>query len=317
MEKYDEADLRAIERSERLDANESVFFARQLEYIRSKTYDIKKVQLNAIMRMPFSTSVPEGAEYITYRQYDTVGMAKVIANYADDLPRADVKAKEFTTPIRSIGNSYGYNVQEIRAAMYGRVNLKERKAMAAVRAQWEKINKLAFFGDEDAGLPGLFSNTNISTYTIPADGNSTSKKFKDKTSEQIVRDILGLVNSVVVVTNGVHRVNEVWMPIEQYANISTKKNSDSSDITVLEYVKKACPGVGFYPIVECKGAGSGSSDVMIAMENSPENWQLEAPMVTKQYPPQLKGLEYVIPVESRYAGVIIEYPLAFCKAEGI
>ena len=37
----------------------------------------------------------------------------------------------------------------------------------------------------------------------------------------------------------------------------------------------------------------------------------------RQHPPQQKGLEFEIPVESRYAGLIIEYPLAFVKAEGI
>jgi len=91
---YDAADLRAIEGSGRLDTNESIFFARQLEYIKGKTYDIKRPQLNALKLIPVSTETPEGASTITYRQYDTVGMAKVIANYSNDLPRADVKGKE-------------------------------------------------------------------------------------------------------------------------------------------------------------------------------------------------------------------------------
>ena len=132
--KYDANDLRAIEASGRFDANESMFFARQLESIKAQTYDVKRANLNALQLMPVSTDVPEGATTITYRQYDTVGMAKVIANYANDLPRADVTGKEFTSNIRSIGNAFGYNTQEIRSAIFAGVNLPARKAMAATRA---------------------------------------------------------------------------------------------------------------------------------------------------------------------------------------
>jgi len=74
---YDAQDLRAIEGTGRLDANESIFFARQLEYIRPKAYDVKRAKLSALEVMPIDTSTNPGAEYITYRQYDSVGSAKV------------------------------------------------------------------------------------------------------------------------------------------------------------------------------------------------------------------------------------------------
>lgn len=315
--KYDAADLRVIENSGRFDANEGVFFARQLEYVKSQTYDVKRVQLNALSLMPVSTEIPEGATTHTYRQYDTVGMAKVIANYANDLPRSDVQGKEFTNPIRSIGNAYGYNVQEVRSALFAGTNLNARKALAATRAQQEKVNQLAFAGDADNGLPGLLSNTNIPEVTLAADGTGTSKAFSTKTADKIVRDVNALINKVLAQSKGVHRVTEVWMPIEQYALIATTQNSAASDTTILEFLQKNHPGVTFRQVVEMDGAGVGGADRMYAMENSRENWQLEIPMMIKQYSPQQQGLEFVVPVESRFAGVIIEYPLAFAFADGI
>lgn len=315
--KYDEAALRVIQNTGRFDANESVFFARQLEFIKSQTYDIKRVALSALTLMPVSTAIPEGATTHTYRQYDTVGMAKVIANYANDLPRADVTGKEFTNPIRSIGNAYGYNVQEVRSAMYAGVNLNGKKAMAATRAHQEKINQLAFSGDADNGLPGLMTNTNIPEVTLAADGTGSSKTFASKTADKIVRDINSLINKVITQSKGIHRVNQVWLPIEQYALIATTQNSTASDTTILEFLQKNHPGVEFKQVVEMDGAGAGGADRMYAMENSMENWQLEIPMMIKQYSPQQKGLEFEVPVESRFAGVIIEYPLAFAFADGI
>lgn len=315
--KYDAADLRAIEATGRMDANESVFFARQLEYIKGKTYDVKRPQLNALRLFPVSTETPEGASTITYRQYDQVGMAKIVAAYANDLPRADVKGKEFTAQIRSIGNAFGYSVQEIRAAVFAGVNLSARKAVAATRAQEEKINSLAFTGDAEHGLSGLISNTNVPSVTLAADGTGSSKTFAAKTAAQIVRDVNSVINKVISQSKGVHRANEVWMPIEQYSLIATTQNSVASDTTILGFLKQANPGVEFYPVVELDGAGAAGVDRMYAMENSMDNMQLEIPMMIRQYAPQQKGLEFEIPVESRFGGLIIEYPLALAYADGI
>ena len=97
-----------------IDAQESVFFDRELEYIKSQSYDVKFPQLKAKTLIPVSTEAGPGASTITYRAYEGYGVAKIIASYADDLPRADVGGKEFTSNVRSLGDSYGYNVQEIR-----------------------------------------------------------------------------------------------------------------------------------------------------------------------------------------------------------
>ena len=265
--KYDANDLRAIEASGRFDANESMFFARQLEAIKAQTYDVKRANLNALQLMPVSTDVPEGATTITYRQYDTVGMAKVIANYANDLPRADVTGKEFTSNIRSIGNAFGYNMQEIRSAIFAGVNLPARKAMAATRAHQEKINALAFTGDADHGLPGLISNANVPEVTLAADGTGSSKTFASKTADKIVRDVNALVNKIISQSKGVHRATEVWMPVEQYALIATTQNSTASDTTILQFLQQVHPGVTFRQVVELDGAGASSADRMYAIEN--------------------------------------------------
>ena len=315
--KYDANDLRAIEASGRFDANESMFFARQLEAIKAQTYDVKRANLNALQLMPVSTDVPEGATTITYRQYDTVGMAKVIANYANDLPRADVTGKEFTSNIRSIGNAFGYNTQEIRSAIFAGVNLPARKAMAATRAHQEKINALAFTGDADHGLPGLISNTNVPEVTLLADGTGSAKTFASKTADKIVRDVNSLINKIISQSKGVHRATEVWMPVEQYALIATTQNSTASDTTILAFLQQVHPGVTFRQVVELDGAGASSADRMYAIENSRDNWAIEIPMMMKMYSPQQKGLEFEVPVESRFGGVIIEYPLAFAFADGI
>lgn len=315
--KYDAQDLRAIENTGRLDANESIFFARQLEAIRAQTYDVKRAQLNALALMPVDTSIPEGASTITYRQYDTVGMAKVIANYANDLPRADVAGKEFTSPIRTVGIAYGYNTQEIRAAIFSGTPLNARKAAAATRAHQEKINQIAFFGDAENGLPGLTNNTNIPEVTILADGTGSLKTFASKSPDKIVRDVNSLINKIITQSKGVHRATDVWMPVEQYALIATTQNSIASDTTILSFLQQVHPGVTFRQVVELDGAGAAGADRIYALENDAMNYQLNVPMMMRMYSPQQQGLEFVVPCESRTGGVTIEYPLAMAFADGI
>jgi hypothetical protein len=314
---YDAQDLRAIEASGRLDANEGVFFARQLEFIKSQSYDVKRPQLNALRLLPVSTATPEGATTITYRQYDTVGLAKIIANYANDLPRADVSGREFTSPIRGIGVSYGYNMQEIRSAQFAGVPLASRKMTAAMRAHEELINRLAWSGDTENGLPGFLTNANIPAYTVPADGTASSKLWTAKTADLIIRDVNGIINLVKTQSRGIHSANRVMMPLEQLAYIASVPRSSTSDTTILEFLQRVNPGVAFEGVLELDQAGAGSTDLLIAGEFTIDNMQLEIPMLFRQYSPQQKGLEFEIPCESRFGGVLIPYPLAFAAGTGI
>lgn len=52
------------------DANEALFFARQLEHIKARTFDVKYPGLNGLRVLPVSTEAGAGAETITYEQYD-------------------------------------------------------------------------------------------------------------------------------------------------------------------------------------------------------------------------------------------------------
>lgn len=315
--RYDAMDLRAIDSTGRLDANESVFFARQLEYVKSKTFDVKRAPLNAMRLMPVSYEIPAGATTHTYTQYDGVSMAKIIANYANDLPRVEVKGRQFTSPIHTIGNSYGYNIQEIKSALFAGTNLSSKKATLVVRSQEEKINQLAFAGDTEFGLPGLLTNANVPEVTLLADSTSSSKTFATKLADQIIRDVNSVIQKVTTQSKGVHRANQVWMPLEQLGLLATTPRSTTSDTTILEFLQKTNPGVTFEAVIELDGAGASGADRMYALENSSENWQLEIPELADMLPPQPQGLEFVVPTTSRFAGVIIEYPLAFAFADGI
>lgn len=317
---YDEQDLRILENSGLLrnDAGEAIFFARQLEYVRSKTYDVVRPKLSAWDLFPIDTSVPAGAKYITYRQWDSTGIAKIIASYADDLPHVGVLALETTSPVRSIGNAYQYDIQDIRYAQMAGVALDAKLAVAARRAQEQAVNKYAWTGDPVSGLPGFLTNPNLPTYVIPANGTGSSKLWSTKTPDQIIADLNAMANSIFTVSNGVHRPNEIWLPLSQYAYISSTPRSGTSDTTIMAYFLANNPFITrIIPVLELTGAGPGGTDMAVVLENSAENYQMNIPMMFTQHPPQSRNLYFEVPCEMRFGGVTIERPMAFSVASGI
>lgn len=302
------------------DANEAYFFARQLEHIKARTFDIKYAAFNALRVLPVSSEAGPGAETITYEQYDQVGLAKLIASYADDLPRADIKGREFMTKVRSIGSSYGYNVQEIRNAQMAGKSLESERAAAARRSVDQKMNSLAWLGDDAHGLQGFFSaSTNIPNNLATADGNGSATTFASKIDDpdKIIRDVNELINDIETDTKGVHRANYVMMPIDQYALLNSTPRSSTTDTTVLQFLRNNNPGVTFEAIHEMSGKGAGSTDVMVAMERSNEVIEVEVPQPFEQFPVQERGLEFVVPCHARFGGVSIRYPLAINIVRGI
>ncbi len=303
---------------ERLDSEETVFFSRELEAIKKKSYDVLYPELKARKLFPISREAGPGATQITYYQYDRAGMAKVIANFADDLPRAEVKGKAFTSPVQMLGMSYGYNVKEIRSAKFAGKPLEQMRANAAKMGVMQKENQLAFLGETASGLPGFLSNANIGTYTVPNDGTGSSKLWTAKTPALIIRDINGIVNKIFSDTKGIFTADTLLLPLAQYALISSTPRSDNSDTTILEFVLKNNPSLKAVEYVnELLAAGSGSTDVMVAYKKDPMVVTMEVVSDFEQLEPEKRGLEYVIDCVEEFGGILIPYPLAVAKGEGI
>lgn len=303
-----------------LDANESIFFERQLENIKAGSKDVLYPNLKIAegMIIPISREASDADETIVYRQFDQAGIARVVANYADDFPSADVSGKEFISPIKSLGSSFNYTVQEIRAARKANRPLQTMKANAARRAIMQKIESIGFKGDADTGLGGFITNPNIQEYTLPADGTGGSTKLKDKTPAQVLRDLNGMATQVSKVTKGVESPNTMLLPLDVWNDLTTRPRSDNSDTTILDYFLNQSPHIQQVEWLNqlTNANDAGDKDVIIMYDRSPDKLTLEIPVEFEQFPPQEQSLSFNVPVHARIGGVIIYYPLSIIKAEG-
>ena len=311
--------------SERRDAvtpNVSVFFARELEAIEAIIYEFKKRELKYRDYISVSNRDNPGAENITYHMFDQVGMAIVIANYADDVPRADVFGKEFTQPVKSLGLKVGWNTQEIRAAAMANTPLEALKAAAQRRGFREKESKIAWNGDSASGLKGLLDNVNLPTLAALAGGTTSNIPWSGKNADEIILDFGLMVSTVEEQSKGIHKPDTVLLPIPQLTRIATLPRATNSDVTVLQFILNNPEAFGITKIdslsTELTNAFTGGTeDGAICYERTAENLELRIPLEMQLLPVEIKGYEFIINGESRIGGVVVRYPLAFLTFTGI
>lgn len=304
-----------------MDADAGFFFQRQLELIKSRSYDVKYAELKARSVFPVNNEGGAGISHITYRTYDQVGAAQIINAYANDLPRADVSSKETSFPVRSVGTSFGYNIDEIAASEMTGAGLDQRRANAAGRSVEQVVNDIAFKGDAQSGLGGLFDNANIPTGNVVDPGSGT--QWVNKTPDQILFDINDLFTDIFEATKMVERGNTLLLPPRQWSYIMSTPRSANSDTTIAQYVVTNSPYLSslddLVPLNECESTfnTSLSSDVMVAYDLNPERLELHVPLELEMLPVQQKNLEFVIPARARVGGLAIYYPMSLAIGEGI
>lgn len=312
----------------RLDAadNAGIFFAKQLAYVKSKAYDKEFPELTGLKLFPQTSEVDEGAMYMEYFSYEPVGFADIIANYASDLPRVDVKGTPHRAEIVGIGNSYGYNVQELRAcrlnALLGTMKpLDAARAEAARRAYDIKINHLIWHGDEKTGIIGVLSSgNNIPVYTL-TNGAGGKADWASKTADEIAADVAGMLNYIDTLTQGVEHPDSWAMPNDLYTSLNLRR-IDGTGESVLSYIKNHTP-----QIVNWEVAGelsksntdynSTGKNIGLLYTKDAEKMAHEVPLAFLQHAPQERNLEMVINCEGRDAGMVIPYPLSACLVYGL
>ncbi len=239
----------------RLDASETAFFKRQLEYIKSRTYDTKYKNLKAKMLIPVSTEAPAGADYIVWYSFSKAGRAKIIADYAHDFPRVDIYAEENQSQIKSLGDSYGYSIKEIRRAQMARVDLNGRRANTARRAIEELIDDLAWNGDDAYNMQGFLNYPGITEFTLSSGGSGDTWALKSP--DEIIVDLTGIMSAVSVPTKGVEEVDTILLPREQYNLIKNTRMTDGNDKTILTFFLSNNPGVTVEVLDLLSTAGDG------------------------------------------------------------
>ncbi|CAB5223296.1 Protein of unknown function DUF2184 [uncultured Caudovirales phage] len=300
-----------------LDASQTAYFNRQLEVIKAQTYDVKQGALRALELFPVDPTTPEHAETQTYYQYDARGIAKIISDYASDLPSIEVAGKSFTTKIETIGLSYSYSLMDIKRAAIAGTPLNVRKAVAAQRGIFARHNQLFWNGDAATGIVGILSHASVPNAQVTADGTGTSPLWSTKTPVQILRDLTQAVTEIITVTKGVETPNLLVLSASRLQVLRSTLMATNTDRSILGAFQLMYPNIRVEGAEELAGAFTGGAEGFLLGRNEATHIELIAPVVYEEEAPQQVNLSALVPASGRNGGAAIYYPLAFSKKYGI
>lgn len=301
---------------------------RDFNQIEKEAYDLPRENLDAIMSAPIKGGINKGAQTYTVRTITKLGMAKVIAADAKDLPPVSLAMKKDTVEIHNVGASYKFTQEELNGAAFAGIPLESLDARAARQTIDEKVDEIIYVGEKEWGLQGLLTNPNVTRTVAANNAAGTSKKWKDKTIDEITADIQTMVDAVFNATKGPRGSGTVTpdtlkLPREAYTSLTTRTKGVDSDVTFLKALQDRFAPQGIRSIECCNSAagvgdvGGTAADRALLYKKAPENVFSILPVVFQVLPAQYVGLSIIYNCLARTGGTAWRRPTTGVYMDGI
>jgi hypothetical protein len=309
----------------RADANETSLVAFSLTAVAldALTYDYPELVFRQLA--PLQDGLSPGTENYRWDELDWRGMAKIIENYADDLPDVSAYIRTNTGIIKSIGDAFQYTKQDVRRVMEARRQGRQAEVLDVERVvqarefMERKKDVIAAYGDTKSGLPGVLKNANVSLLTASTPASGSSKKWTggNKVGTEVLKDLRTLMSTVRTQSKGIHTATTIVAPIEEIEAISVMPLIAGSEnqITVLQQFLTSQTAMG-RPINliawnRCATAdAAGTGPRVLAYQNDARVLRLVEPLDFEADPPQRVNFTFKVPCESRFGSIYWRRPLA-------
>lgn len=311
------ADLFAADPMLRNDAQgNAAFLARELEYVFARTFDVLYSPIKGRLLVPINHEVPPGAESFSYDQFDQIGLAQWVTNYASEPPRVDVFKKRFTAATYDFWSSYAYTVRDVkRAAMAAQVGPPASAHLDVKRAQTARLIMERFLdtviatGDTTRGLLGLTNNTNIPTVS------TTSGAWSGDAASDIYADLTALCQAPEQATHTLFKADTLVLPLNQKATLSQPYSSFIPDSLISVWLRSQqdITTVEYWDKLNTASAIGGPRALAYAKNDTV--LEFVVPQEYEEFPPQIENLETKIICLMTVGGLTLHYPLACAKMD--
>ncbi len=303
----------------KLDASESAFVARQLEYMRPGIFETKFPKLKGKSLVPINSSMDPGAETFVITKVTEVGQVKLMKDWAKDLSRVEVDTSQASMGVFSMGISYGYTVNEARAAMFARVPLQQRKAATARELMARKLDDILFSGETTTGVKGLINQTGTLVYTVPSNGAGGTKTWSTKSPDNVLLDLNGAPQKMVVDSLDTEYPNTMVLPLSRFNAIAGTRVGDGTSETILSYWLRTNPyGISSVEYTtKLETAGDSTTARGVVYDKNPNVLECIVPIEFEQFAPETVNTEIITICHMRVGGVALYRPKALCYLDGI
>lgn len=288
---------------------QTVFLKEQLNHILNIAFEQNFPALKARTFIPVNRSIPQAAQTVSARIWDSYGDAKILNPNADDFPSVSIGQREAFANIKSLGCYFEYSVLDLRRSELSGVGLDSKLAIAARQTIEAKIDKLATNGDDRFGIKGLCNNENITSHTLGKWFDDKGKALK--APEQILADINLLISSIAENTNNILLPDTLLLPVKHFSYLSQTPYSGHSQVTILNYL------LSNNPYIKNIDYWVHLKEQCIVYPRTPQALEMYVPLEFEMLPPQAVGMNIRIHCHSRFGGVQIYTPKACAYGVGI
>lgn len=301
----------------RLDADQGIYFARELEQIDRTMYTTKRPQLEAEQLLPSRIQLPVGMDTHTWRLFDGTAEARESAGASTGVPMVDISAGEQTEKVQGWELGYGWSLDELdKARAVGRP-LDSSRADLVRRGLAERLNYMALLGYAAKGIKGLFNLAGTLSYVVPADGTGAAQTAESKSADLCLRDLCGMVdampNNTLDIEGGANVRVRLLGPKSKLRTLSTKFFANTTD-DVLTRFKRIRPNVELMGANYLDTAGASSAPRWVAYDPPQVSWLVCLPF--QQMPVEQKGMRFDIACRAIGGGVFTQYPKSISYADG-
>lgn len=285
--------------------------------IANETYGLEREALDATTFVPQQTGLSEWLSAWAYKTVSEVGMAKFIADYADDLPPIGRFLEVKSVGIKTLGVSYSYSEVELMQYLMNGVNVSREDAETARRKIDEKVDRVILVGDEEQGVTGLFNNENV-TAVNAAVGAGGSTKLEGKTVAEIVATFRAAVDAGKSLNKGTIRFDSVILPSDVYSYLETTDVSQYNQTTILDSLKSKFPDIkNWYKSDLLEGVGAGKTNRAVFYKKAPQVLSYVLPIPFRQKEAQPHALHYKVPCYARVGGTVIKNLKGIVYVDGV
>jgi hypothetical protein len=288
---------------------QTVFLKQQLNHVLDLAFQESFPALKARTFVPVNRSIPQAAETVSSRIWDSYGEAKVLNPNADDFPSVSIGQREAFASIKSLGCFFEYSVMDLRRSELAGTGLDSKLAVAARQTIESKIDKLAVNGDERFGIKGLCNHEGIDNYTISKWFDEKGKA--QKTPDQMLADINQMITAIAENTNNMLLPDTLLLPVKHFALMAQTPYSGHSQVTILNYLLSNNPYIkNVDSWVHLKNQG-------IIYPRAPQALEMYIPLEFEMLEPQAVGMNIRIPCHARFGGVQVYTPKACAYGVGL
>ncbi len=300
------------------------FVVSQAAHIESEVYKTKYPDLDYASLIPVDTSANAFAKSVTYFSMDQAGAAGWINGNGKDVPIVGTSMEKHETAVYSAGVGYSFGFEEVNQARLLGQSLEADMAGAARRAYEQMVYDISFTGDAGKGMEGLFNASGVTAASVANDGTSSGTAWSTKTPSLILRDVNDIITNIHATTKTTGLADTILLPYTSFNYIASTPRSDSSDLTILEYLQRAnvyTANTGQQLTIRghrgLETAGAAGVKRMIGYRRDPEVLKLHIPMPHQFFPVQVEGFQFTVPGMFRLGGLDIRLPKEVLYRDGI